>query len=138
MNQEPEIAEPLAKFHAQVYKNGRIAIPSNEREYFKIGQHDLVNLIIRTPNGRGRFWAQLTIYGRLTIPLGLRRDLDIKEGDFIEVLLVDYVRVKDIIGERGYAILREVKNNSYEILTPEQEFKILKSIVSKHMLYVRE
>lgn len=133
-----EIAEPLAKFHVQVYKNGRMAIPSNEREYFKLDQHDLVNLIIRTPNGRGRFWAQLTIYGRLTIPLGLRRDLNIKEGDFIEVLLVDYVRVKDIIGEEGCAILREVKSNSYEVLTPDQEVKILKSIVFKHMQYFKE
>jgi len=37
----------------------------------------------------------------LTILLGLRKQLDIKEGDFVEVLLVDYVRVKDIVGEKS-------------------------------------
>ncbi len=133
-----ETIEPLAKFHAQVYKNGRIAIPSNERDYFHLQQHDLVHLIVRTPQRRARFWAQLTVYGRLTIPLGLRKELNIQEGDFVEVLLIDYVRVKDIVGEKGYSILKEVKSNSYELLTPDQELKLLKSIANKHMLYFKE
>lgn len=93
---------------------------------------------MRTPKGRARFWAQLTIYGRLTIPLGLRKELNIQEGDFIEVLLIDYVRVKDVVGEKGYSILKEVKSNSYELLTPDQELKLLKSITNKHRLYFKE
>lgn len=81
-----QIAEPLAKFHAQVYKNGRIAIPKNERDYFGIDQHDIVELIVRKIednkiNGRGWFLAQLTTRGVLTIPLGLRKELDIPEGE---------------------------------------------------------
>jgi len=63
---EAKIIEPLAKFHVQVYKNGRIAIPGKEREYFGLDKHDIVNLVVRKVVGgkiigRGQFWAQLTI-----------------------------------------------------------------------------
>ncbi|ASJ09510.1 hypothetical protein A3L11_09810 [Thermococcus siculi] len=62
----------MVKFHAQAYKNGRMEIPSNERDYFGLDKNDIVLLVVRTPEGRGLFWDQLTLHDRLTIPLGLR------------------------------------------------------------------
>ena len=127
-----ESKEPLAKFHVQVYKNGRIAIPGNEREYFGLEKHDIVNLVIRKVVdgkiiGRGQFWAQLTIHGRLTIPNGLRAELDIEEGDQIEVLLIDFIKLKDKVGDKAYQLLKAVKSGKYFIIDEEEEEKILKN-----------
>ena len=60
--QSTKIIEPLAKFHTQVYRNGRIAIPKNERDYYGLDQHDIVELIVRKYEddkitGRGWFLA---------------------------------------------------------------------------------
>lgn len=131
MDQEPQVIEPLAKFHSPVYKNGRIAIPSNERDYFGLDKHDIVLLVVRNPNGRGLFWAQLTVHGRLTIPQGLRQHLSISEGDFVEVLLVDFIKIKNVVGEEGYRILRAVRTNSYRLLDHSEEIEILKHPKSK-------
>ncbi len=124
--------EPLAKFHAQVYKNSRIAIPSNEREHFGLDKHDIVNLVIRKVIGgriigRGQFWAQLTVHGRLTIPNGLRAELDIKEGDQVEVLLIDFIKLKNKVGDKAYQLFQAVKSGKYFIIDEDEEQKLLSS-----------
>ncbi len=142
---EQQVIEPLAKFHTQVYRNGRIAIPKNERDYFGIGQHDIVELIIRKIKedkiiGRGWFLAQLTVRGVLTIPLGLRKELDISDGDFIEVLLLSFIRIEDVIGEKGLKIMRALRANDYRIISDEDEKRLL-SMLSRgiyHILFIDE
>lgn len=123
---ETRVVEPLAKFHVQVYKNGRIAIPGNEREYFGLDKHDIVNLVVRKVVGgkiigRGQFWAQLTVHGRLTIPNGLREELNIKEGDQIEVLLIDFIKLKNKVGDKAYQLFQAVKSGKYFIIGEEEE-----------------
>ena len=142
---QTKIAEPLAKFHTQVYKNGRISIPKNERDYFGIDQHDIVELIIRKIEedklvGRGWFLAQLTTNGKLTIPFGLRKELDISEGDFIEVLLLSFIRIEDVIGEKGLKVMRALRANDYRIISDEDEKRLL-SMLSRgiyHILFIDE
>ena len=131
MTAQERIIEPLAKFHAQVYKNGRIAIPSNEREHFGLDKHDIVSLIVRKYEGekiigRGQFWAQLTIHGRLTIPNGLRQQLNIREGDHVEVLLVDFIKLHEKLEDKEYFIFQAIKNGKYFMLNPEDERLALK------------
>ncbi|AEH25100.1 AbrB/MazE/SpoVT family DNA-binding domain-containing protein [Pyrococcus yayanosii] len=143
MPENQQIIEPLAKFHAQVYRNGRIAIPKNERDYFGIDQHDIVELIIRKIEngqikGRGWFIAQLTVRGVLTIPLGLRKELDISDGDFVEVLLIGFIRIEDVVGERGLKIMRALRANDYRIISDEDEKRLL-AMVAKgayNMLFI--
>ncbi len=130
MIKQQQAVEPLAKFHAQVYRNGRIAIPANEREYFGLNKHDIVNLIIRKLEGdkiigRGQFWAQLTIHGRLTIPNGLRQKLNISEGDHVEVLLVDFIKIQEKLGDREYYLFQAIRDGKYFILDPEEEKRAL-------------
>ena len=145
MKEQQQVIEPLAKFHAQVYRNGRIAIPKNERDYFGIDQHDIVELIIRKIEedkivGRGWFLAQLTVRGVLTIPLGLRKELDISDGDFIEVLLLSFIRIEDVIGEKGLKIMRILRANDYRIISDEDEKRLL-SMLSRgiyHILFIDE
>ena len=125
--------EPLVKFHAQVYRNGRIAIPKNERDYYSLDQHDIVELIVRKYEGdkitgRGWFLAQLTVNGKLTIPQGLRYELNISEGEFIEVLLVGFIRIEDVIGESGLKIMKSLRSNDYRIISEEEEKRLLSMI----------
>ena len=132
--------EPLAKFHAQVYRNGRIAIPKNERDYFGIDQHDIVELIVRKYEGdkitgRGWFLAQLTVNGKLTIPQGLRHELNILEGEFIEVLLVGFIRIEDVIGESGLKIMKSLRSNDYRVISEEDEKRLL-SMLSKGVYHM--
>ncbi len=127
--------EPLAKFHAQVYRNGRIAIPKNERDYYGLDQHDIVELIVRKYEGneiigRGWFLAQLTTRGVLTIPLGLRRELNIVDGDFVEVLLIGFIRIEDVIGDQGLKIMKALRSNEYKLISEEDEKRLL-SMLSK-------
>ena len=135
-----KIIEPLAKFHAQVYKNGRIAIPKNERDYYGLDQHDIVELIVRKYEGdkiigRGWFLAQLTVRGVLTIPLGLRSELNISDGDFVEVLLIGFIRIEDVIGEQGLKIMKSLRSNEYKIISEEDEKRLL-SMISKGIYHI--
>ncbi len=135
-----ETKEPLAKFHAQVYRNGRIAIPKNERDYYRLDQHDIVELIIRKYEGdqitgRGWFLAQLTVRGVLTIPLGLRRELNITDGEFVEVLLIGFIRIEDIIGDQGLKIMRALRSNEYKLISEEDEKRLL-SMLSKGIYHI--
>lgn len=122
--------EPLAKFHTQVYRNGRIAIPKNERDYYGLDQHDIVELIVRKYEddkiiGRGWFLAQLTVRGVLTIPLGLRRELNISDGDFVEVLLIGFIRIEDVIGDQGLKIMKALRSNEYKLISEKDEKRLL-------------
>jgi len=108
---ETRIIEPLAKFHAQVYRNGRIAVPKNERDYYRLDQHDIVELIIRKYKGdqiigRGWFLAQLTVNGKLTIPIG-------------------FIRIEDVIGNQGLKIMRALRSNEYKLISEEDEKRLL-------------
>ena len=132
--------EPLAKFHAQVYRNGRIAIPKNERDYYSLDQHDIVELIVRKYEGdkitgRGWFLAQLTVNGKLTIPQGLRHELNILEGEFIEVLLIGFIRIEDVIGESGLKIMKSLRSNDYRVISEEDEKRLL-SMISKGIYHI--
>ena len=125
-----KIIELLAKFHAQVYRNGRISIPKNERDYYGLDQHDIVELIVRKYEGdkitgRGWFLAQLTVNGKLTIPQGLRHELNISDGEFIEVLLVGFIRIEDVIGEQGLRVMRSLRSNEYKLISEEDEKRLL-------------
>ncbi|MFA4701481.1 AbrB family transcriptional regulator [Pyrococcus kukulkanii] len=137
--------EPLAKFHTQVYRNGRIIIPKNERDYFGIDQHDIVELIIRKIEngkivGRGWFIAQLTVRGVLTIPLGLRKELDISDGDFVEVLLLGFIRIEDVIGTEGLKIMKALKANEYRIIGEDDEKRLLSLLArgAYNILFIRQ
>ncbi|WP_054839687.1 hypothetical protein [Thermococcus sp. JCM 11816] len=140
---EARVIEPLAKFHAQVYRNGRIAVPKNERDYFGLDQHDIVELIIRKWEGGdkilgrgGWFLAQLTVRGVLTIPLGLRRELKISDGgDFVEVLLIGFIRIEDVIGEQGLKIMKSLRSNEYKLISEEDEKRLI-SMISKGIYHI--
>lgn len=84
--------------------------------------------------------AQLTARGLLTIPFGLRQELNIQEGDFVEVLLLSFVRVEEVIGEEGFKIMKSLRANDYKVITEEDEKRLL-SMLSKgiyNILYINE
>lgn len=129
-----KVVEPLAKFHAKVYVKGRIRIINNEREFLELTDGDIVKLIIRTldeekkPVARAYFEGMLVSGGNVTIPKDLIQKLNIKKGDMIEVLLVGYTKLNEIIPEEHYRLLKQFKYGKFKLITADEEKQLLESI----------
>jgi AbrB family looped-hinge helix DNA binding protein len=124
---EARVIEPLAKFHARVLYNGRIAIPENTRIRYGFGKGDWVEILIRKVEinggpvlGRGHFFARITNKGLITIPKGLRDELGILEKDIVEIILLDVIKVGAILQKKGVNMSKLIKDG-YEILDENTE-----------------
>ncbi|MEO2152066.1 MAG: AbrB/MazE/SpoVT family DNA-binding domain-containing protein [Thermococcus sp.] len=133
---EARVIEPLAKFHAKVYVKGRIRIINNEREFLGLNDGDIVKLIIRTldekkkPVARAYFEGMLVSGGNVTIPKDLIQKLNIKKGDMVEVLLVGYTKLNEIIPEEHYRILKQFKYGKFRLITVDEEKQLLENLTS--------
>jgi len=126
-----KIIEPLAKFHARILSNGRIAIPENTRLRYGFGKGDWVELLVRKIQqnggpvlGRGHFFARITNKGLITIPKGLRNELDLREKEIIEVILLDFFKIGALLKEKGVHTSKLV-HEGYEVLDEEAEKLLL-------------
>lgn len=126
-----QIAEPLAKFHARVLYNGRIAIPENTRVRYGLGKGDWVEILLRKvePNngpilGRGHFFARITNKGLITIPKGLRYELDINEKEIVEVFLLNFFKIETLLRKRCIQASKLI-HEGYEVLDEEAEKRLL-------------
>ena len=131
MTDQAKIIEPLAKFHAKVYVKGRVRIISNERDFLELADGDIVKLIIRTldedkkPKQRAYFEGMLVSGGNITIPKELKNKLGIKKGDIVEVLLVGYQKLSDVIPEEHFNLLKSYSRGKFKLITAEDEKHIL-------------
>jgi len=119
--EQRKIVEPLAKFHVKVTRAGQFTFPYYTRLYYNLNIGDFVELIVRTRDNdlRGFFIARLGDKAGITIPSELRTDLGIKQGDIVEIVLVKYYRLSDILGEK-LKVLEELALKGYKIITPEE------------------
>ena len=126
-----EIAEPLAKFHVKVAQGRRFTLPEATRLRYDIEEGYYIEVIVRLIDketkeivGRGHFVPKVSRFGMITIPKGLCEKLGIEKGDVLEVLLIDYFSIHDILGERAKK-LRNVLRHGFEVLDPLQERQLL-------------
>ncbi|NJE47344.1 AbrB/MazE/SpoVT family DNA-binding domain-containing protein [Thermococcus sp. GR7] len=129
-----KIIEPLAKFHAKVYVKGRVRIISNERDFLGLSDGDIVKLIIRTldenkrPVHRAYFEGMLVSGGNVTIPKELINKLGIKKGDVVEILLIGYQKLHEIIPEEHYLLLRQYSSGKFKLISADEEKHLLENI----------
>jgi len=118
---EEQVIEPLTKFHVKVTRAGQFTFPYYTRLYYNLNIGDFVELIIRTRDSelRGFFIARLGDKARVTIQSELRTNLGIKQGDVVEVVLIKYYRLSDILGDK-LKVLEELALKGYKIITPEE------------------
>ncbi|WP_157895687.1 AbrB/MazE/SpoVT family DNA-binding domain-containing protein [Thermococcus chitonophagus] len=123
-----ETPEPLAKYPTKVMVQGRITLLTPIREYYNIELGDFIEVIIRKKDNekvhRGHFLARVYDKGYMTIPKGLRDEIGIKPGDFVEVLIVDIIKPEELLGDKA-KFLRNILRGKYEIITRDQEIRIL-------------
>lgn len=77
---------------------------------------------------------------RLIEPLAKFHAQIYKNGSFVEVLLLSFVRVEEVIGEEGFKIMKSLRANDYKVITEEDEKRLL-SMLSKgiyNILYINE
>jgi len=119
--EQERIVEPLAKFHVKVTRAGQFTFPYYTRVYYNLGIGDFVELIVRTKDNtlRGFFIARLGDKAVVTIPAEIRAKLDIHQGNVVEIILVRYYRLSDILGDR-LKVLEELALKGYKIITPKE------------------
>ncbi len=127
----PKTTEPLAKFHARILSNGRIAIPENTRLRYGFGKGDWVELLIRKVQleggpilGRGHFFGRVTNKGLITLPKGLRTELGLKEKEIIEVIILDFFRIEALLKEKSVYTSKLI-HKGYEVLDEKAERLLL-------------
>ncbi len=135
MSEDAKIIEPLAKWHPKVYIKGRIRLVNSEKGAFRLEDGDIVKLIIRKIQiepykvlGRAYFEGLIVSGGNITIPKKLMEELEIEVGETVEVLLVGFSRLREMLPPEHYEVLKRLKRDSYKIISKEEEKEILNTI----------
>ncbi|USG99838.1 AbrB/MazE/SpoVT family DNA-binding domain-containing protein [Thermococcus argininiproducens] len=132
-NTESQVIEPLAKFHAEVDKYGRFTLPKITRKRYSIEQSDFVELIVRIIRdnvvlSRVHVFVRVAKDGKIYLPQKIVKKFNIIQDDILEVLLIRYFKIDDLLTEEARNIKHLLKNK-YEILTATQEAEILSTNV---------
>jgi len=96
-----EAKEPLAKFQAKVNKDGRVSIPKQIKDVLGFESDDYLKVIIRkikATKEEGIIYVysqafvvlRVGIRGYIVIPQKIRRDLDLKPNESVEIVILDY------------------------------------------------
>jgi len=96
-----ESKEPLAKFQAKMNKDGRVSLPKQIKDVLGLESDDYLKVIIRKIKAEksegiiyvyGQEFAILRvgIRGYVVIPQKVRRDLNLKPNDSVEIVILDY------------------------------------------------
>ena len=91
----------IIRFHARVSSGGRITIPETSRKYLRLNKGDFVKIRIKKVTfdehkmeikrlAEAIVYAKLASRGQITIPENVRESLMIKDGDIVEVDLLEY------------------------------------------------
>ncbi|WP_324734933.1 AbrB/MazE/SpoVT family DNA-binding domain-containing protein [Thermococcus sp. SY098] len=131
MPENQQIIEPLAKFHVPVISKFRVVIPEGEKELFGLNKGTYIEIIIRKinpsnfkPLKRVHTLVKLTSRGMFTINKQIRQELDIEIGDILEILLINYYTLEDLVKDEYKHLLHFVENG-FEIIDEHQEREIL-------------
>ena len=141
-----ETKEPLAKFHARLDKEGRVAIPKTIREALNIDKNDYVEILVRKieidPHSavirvlkQGYLVTRVGARGLIFLPADLKRDFNLKEKDIVEVLLLGYHKFDELVSEKGKKLLSKVQTSGKWVEVKPEEL-LPEDKIMKHFTYV--
>ena len=141
-----EAKEPLAKFHARLDKEGRVAIPKAIREALNINKNDYVEIIVRkiqidSKNStikvlkQGYLITRVGARGLVFLPADLKRDFDLEEKDIVEILLLGYHKFDELVSEKGKKLLSKVQTSGKWVEVKPEEI-LPEDKIMKHFTYV--
>ncbi len=137
MQEEQQVIEPLAKFHVPVISKFRVVIPEGEKELFGLSRGTYLEIIIRKidtsnfkPLKRIHTLVKLTSRGVFTLNKQIRQELGVEIGDILEILLINYYTIEDLVKDEYSHLVRFVKNG-FEVIDERQEREILNTHVKR-------
>ena len=146
MSEEKQVAEPLMKMPVTLDNQFRFVIPSPVRKFYGIQDKDVIEVIIRKIRkeddrilieSRGYLITQVSVRGLIKIPLKLREQMRISHEDFIEVILIDYHSLDELLSEKGKSILKKIKTGSHaEVIDKQFELALLEK-ARKYFLHAK-
>ncbi len=100
--EEKEMTEDvLLRFHAKISSGGRITLPETSRKYLRLKNGDFVKIKVRKVKfdeskltikriSEAVVYGKMASRGQITIPKHIIQALDLKEGDIVEVDLLEF------------------------------------------------
>ena len=91
----------LLRFHAKISSGGRITLPETSRRYLKLKNGDFVKIKIKKVKfdeskltikriSEAVVYGKMASRGQITIPKHIMQALGLKEGDIVEVDLLEF------------------------------------------------
>jgi len=145
-NNQTKIIEPLAKFHARLDKEGRVAIPKAIRDAIGLDKNDYVEVIIRKIKidranrqiivlRQAYLITRIGAKGLIFLPSDLKKQFDLHEKDIVEVVLYGFHKFDELVSEKGKQLLDKVQSvGKWSELKPEDKFPEDQSM--EHFTYV--
>lgn len=141
-----ETKEPLAKFHARLDKEGRVAIPKTIREALNINKNDYVEVIVRKIEidpetatikvlKQGYLITRVGTRGLIFLPADLKKEFELHEKDIVEVLLLGYHKFDELVSEKGKQLLSKVQTSGKWLEIKPGEL-IPEDKIMKHFTYI--
>ncbi|WP_297090880.1 AbrB/MazE/SpoVT family DNA-binding domain-containing protein [Thermococcus sp.] len=144
--QEAKIIEPLAKFHARLDKEGRIAVPKAIRDALNLAKNDYIEVVIRKVEidhtkreirilRQAYLITRLGAKGLIFLPSELKKQFDLKEKDIVEVVLYGFHKFDELVSEKGKLLMTKMQSvGRWSELTPDEQ--IPESLDMEHYTYV--
>lgn len=119
--EQQRVVEPLAKFHARLDKEGRVAIPKAIRDAFGLNKNDYVEVIIRKIEvdlnkkqvkvlRQAYLITRMGAKGLIFIPSDLKRQFDLHEKDIVEIILYGFHKFDELVSEKGKHLLNKMQS----------------------------
>ncbi|NJE75960.1 AbrB/MazE/SpoVT family DNA-binding domain-containing protein [Thermococcus sp. ES12] len=141
-----KIIEPLAKFHARLDKEGRVAIPKVIRDALNLSKNDYVEVIIRKINinyarreirvlRQAYLITRLGAKGLIFLPAELKKEFELNEKDIVEVVLYGFYKFDELVSEKGRQLMTKIQSTGkWTELKPDDQLPGDKSM--EHFTYV--
>lgn len=131
--EQREIIEPLAKFHARLDKEGRVAIPKAIRDALELNKNDYVEVIIRKIEidrtkrqiivlRQAYLITRIGAKGLIFLPSDLKKQFDLHEKDIVEIVLYGFHKFDELVSKKGKQLLNKVQSvGKWSELKPNQQ-----------------
>ncbi len=143
---DAKIIKPLAKFHARLDKEGRVAIPKAIRDALDLDKNDYVEVIIRKIEidrvkrqiivlRQAYLITRIGAKGLIFLPADLKKQFDLYERDIVEVVLYGFHKFDELVSEKGKLLMTKMQSvGKWSELTPDEQ--IPESLDMEHYTYV--
>ena len=116
-----KIIEPLAKFHARLDKEGRVAVPKPIRDALNLSKNDYVEVIVRKIEidhkakqirvlKQAYLITRLGAKGLIFLPSELKREFNLEEKEIVEIVLYGFHKFDELVSTKGKKLMEKMQS----------------------------